>query len=333
MTRTTTRRTVLTGGATLLAGRAAAQQVTTLRLYSANYEASATTLGFEVSRRTGGRYEIEPITGFDRLEAELGKERAAGGEPALLQGVRSGELDLVVCSAGQLGDYVPETQVFFVPFLFRDYGQARAVLDGPIGQDILGKLAAHGMVGLAWTEAGLQYVVNSKRPIRTPEDLKGLRFRVGVNAIIIEAFRTLGVDVVPMPWSKATLDALAQGAVDGMTQDIDGIVNFEIFRSVKYLSLTGHMYIPAAIFMSKAAYDRLSETERQAFTEAAQLAGQAERKLTDDAEAAGLARLLSVGMKINADVDKAAFRAALAPAYAKWREQFGDLIDRIQAYQ
>jgi tripartite ATP-independent transporter DctP family solute receptor len=290
-------------------------------------------LAAEVPRRTGGRCEIEQIIGFDALEAALGKERAAGGERALLEGLQSGELDLVICSSNFLGDYVPEAQVFFIPFLFRDYAHARAVLDGPIGQDILGKLTAHGMVGLAWTEAGFRYLVNSKRPIRSPENLKGLRLRTPQNAIVIEAFRTLGVDVVPTPWGKAVLDALAQGALDGMEQDIDGIVNFEIFRWLKYLSLTGHMYVPAVILMSKAAYDKLSETERQAFAEVAQLAGQAERKLIDDAEAAGAARLLGVGMAINADVDKAAFRAALAPAYAGWRQQFGGLIERIQAYQ
>ena len=85
--------------------------------------------------------------------------------------------------------------------------------------------------------------------------------------------------------------------------------------------------------MSKAAYDKLSDTDKQAFAEAAQLASQAERKFNDDADAAGLAQLLSAGMKINADVDKAAFRAALAPAYTTWRQQFGGLIDRIQAYR
>jgi TRAP-type C4-dicarboxylate transport system substrate-binding protein len=80
-------------------------------------------------------------------------------------------------------------------------------------------------------------------------------------------------------------------------------------------------------------FDKLSEADRQAFIEAAQFALQVGRKGNDDDEAEGLAQLLSVGMKINDDVDKAAFRATLAPAYAKWREQFGDLIDRIQAHE
>jgi TRAP-type transport system periplasmic protein len=171
MTPTTTRRALLAAGTMLLTGSAAAEQATTLELYSLNFEPDAAMLAAEVPRRTGGRYQIEPIIGFDGLEAALGKERAAGSEVELLKGARTGELDLVIVTWA-IGDYVPEANVFLLPFLFRDYGHARAVLDGPIGQDILGKLPAHGLVGLAWTEAGFRYVANSKRPIRGPEDLR-----------------------------------------------------------------------------------------------------------------------------------------------------------------
>ena len=136
-----------------------------------------------------------------------------------------------------------------------------------------------------------------------------------------------------MPWGGALLDALARGALDGVEATVRTIWDFEVFRSQRYLSLTGHIYVPAVTVMSKAAYDRLSEADRQAFVEAARLAGQNGRADNDDLEAAGVANLLSAGLEINADVDKAAFQAALAPAYAKWRERFGDLIDRIQAYQ
>ncbi len=230
-------------------------------------------------------------------------------------------------------NYVPETHVFFVPFLFRDYAHARAVLDGPIAHELLGKLPAHGMVGLSWLENASRVLVNRKGPIRTPEDLRGLRLRTPQNPVVIEAFRTLGVEVVPMPMARPVIDALAQGAVDGVESDIYSILNWELFRWTQHLSLTRHSYPPAIMIMAKAVFDKLSEADRQAFIEAAQLALQVGRKGNDDDEAEGLAQLLSVGMKINDDVDKAAFQAALAPAYAKWREQFGDLIDRVQAYQ
>ena len=136
-----------------------------------------------------------------------------------------------------------------------------------------------------------------------------------------------------MPMARPVIDALARGAVDGIEEDIDSITNWELFRWAPYLSLTRHVYAPGVILMSEAAHDRLSEADRQALVEAARLGAQAARKFDDDVEARGLARLLGVGVKINTDVDTAAFRAALAPAYAKWREQFGDLIERIQAYQ
>lgn len=330
MTPTTTRRALLAGGAILLASRAAAQQVTTVRLYSLNFEPDAAMLVAQVPKGTGGRYQIEPIIGFDGLEAALGEERAAGSEVELLKGARSGELDLVIVSWA-IGDYVPEANVFLLPFLFRDYPHARAVLDGSIGQDILGKLPAHGLVGLAWTEAGFRYVANSKRQIRGPEDLKGLRLRTGKTPVLIETFRTLGAEAVPMPMARPVIDALAQGALDGVETDIDSVMNWEMFRWAQYLSLTRHAYAPAITVMSKVAYDRLSEADKRAFVEAARLGAEAMRQFNDDVEADGLARLLSVGMQINADVDTAAFRAALAPAYTKWREQFGDLIERIQA--
>jgi TRAP-type transport system periplasmic protein len=331
MTPTTTRRALLAGGTMLLAGRAAAQQqATTLALYSLNFEPDAAMLAAEVPRRTGGRYEIEQIIGFDGLEAALGEERAAGSEVELLKGARSGELDLVIVTWA-IGDYVPEANVFLLPLLFRDYAHARAVLDGPIGQDILGKLPAHGLVGLAWTEAGFRYVANSKRPIRGPEDLKGLRLRTGKTPVLIDTFRAFGVEVVPLPMARPVIDALAQGALDGVETDIDAVMNWEMFRWAQYLSLTRHAYAPAITVMSKVAYDKLSEADRRAFVEAARLGAEAMRKFNDDVEANGLARLLDVGMKINADVDTAAFRAALAPPYAEWRQQFGDLIERIQA--
>ena len=248
----------------------------------------------------------------------------------LLKGAQSGELDLVVVTWA-IGDYVPEANVFLLPFLFRDYAHARAVLNGPIGQDILGKLPAHGLVGLAWTEAGFRCVANSKRQIQSPEDLKGLRLRTGKTPVLVEAFRLLGAEPVPMPMARPVVDAVARGDLDGVETDIDSIANWEFFRWAQYLSLTRHSYAPAITVMSKVAHDKLSEADRRALVEAARLGAEAMRKFNDDAETAGLARLISVGMKINADIDTAAFRAALAPAYAEWRRQFGDLIDQIQA--
>ncbi len=333
MTPTTTRRALLAGAAVSFAGSAAAQQSTILKVYSQGYEVDTAALAFEVPRRTEGRYNIEQIVGFDMLEVALGKERAASGEQALIGGARSGELDLIVISSAWLGNYIPETQVLSIPFLFRDYAQARTVLDGPIGQDILAKFPSHGLIGFAWSEQGFRHLTNSKRPVRTPEDLKGIKLRTQDNPIIIEAFRTLGAEVRPMPWGQVLFDALAQGVVDGQENPIGTIVHWELYKWQKYLSLTGHIYGPAITIMSKATYDKLSDTDKQAFAEATRYSTQRSRDDVERDDGVALAQLSSsFGMKINTDIDKAAFQAALAPAYARWHEQFGNLIERIQAH-
>ena len=194
-----------------------------------SFEPDAEMLAAEVPRRTDGRYKVDRIIGFDMLEAALGTERAAGGEVALLQGAQSGEFDLVIVSWA-IANYVPEANVFLLPFLFADYAHARAALDGPVGRDILSKLPAQGLVGLALTEARFRYVANSKRPIRGPDDLRGLRLRTGKNPVLVEAFRILGAEPVPMAMARPVVDAVARGDLDGVETDIDLIGNWEFFR-------------------------------------------------------------------------------------------------------
>ena len=212
MTPTTTRRALLAGGTMLLAGRARAQQqATTLKLYSFVYEIEAAMLADQVEERTEGRYQIEQFIGFDTLTAELGEERAAGGEHALLDGVHKGDLDLTTIASVSANEHYPEMEVFDVPFMFRDYSHARAVLDGPIGQDLLAKTRSGGPLLLAWSENGFRHLTNNTGPVRTPDDVKGLKLRTPKSPVMIEAFRTLGAEVTPTPWSQAIFDMLAQG--------------------------------------------------------------------------------------------------------------------------
>src|SRR4029453_58240 len=112
---------------------------------------------------------------------------------------------------------------------------------------------------------------NSKRPIRGPDDLRGLKLRTGKNPVLVEAFRLLGAEPVPMPMARPVVDAVARGDLDGVETDIDAITNWEFFRSAHSLSLTRHSYTPAITVMSKMAYDKLSGADRRTFVEAARL--------------------------------------------------------------
>ena len=184
-----------------------------------------------MQERTEGRYQIEQIIGFDMLTAALGEQRAAGGEHALLDGVHKGDLDLTTIASVSATGHYPEMEVFDVPFMFRDYAHARAVLDGPIGQDLLAKTRSGGPLLLAWSENGFRHLTNNTGPVRTPDDVRGLKLRTPKSPVMIEAFRTLGAEVTPTPWSQAIFDALAQGILDAQENTIDTIADVRSDRA------------------------------------------------------------------------------------------------------
>ena len=176
--------------------------------------------------------------------------------------------------------------------------------------------------------------MNNKHPVRTPEDLKGLKLSTQDIPIIIKGFQTLGAEVTPRPWNWVLFDALAQGIFDGMEIDIDLIVAFESIAGRNISSLTDHIDSPAVTLMAMPVYPKSFRmpTSRRLWRPHGALHKPSAAR-TGDADTSRLAQLIGYGMKINTDVDKAVFRAALAPVYAEWRQQFGDLIERIQAYQ
>ena len=129
---------------------------------NSHYGVAIDTFAREVERRAAGRYHVQTF-----YSGALGAERES------VEAVQLGTLDLTLTSTGPLPNFVPEVAILDIPFLFRDYAHARAVLDGPIGQELLAKFPAKGLVGLAWAENGFRHMTNSKRPVNGPEDLRG----------------------------------------------------------------------------------------------------------------------------------------------------------------
>ena len=125
-----------------------------------------------------------------------------GGEREMIEAVQLGILDMVITSTGPLPNFVPETQVLDLPFLFRDYDHARGVLDGELGQELLAAVEAKGFKPLAWTENGFRHITNSQRPVRTPADLQGMKIRTMENPIHLEAFKALGAAPTPMSFAE-----------------------------------------------------------------------------------------------------------------------------------
>ena len=289
---------------------------------NSHYGVAIDSFAREVERRTNGRYKVQTF-----YSAALGAERES------VEGVQLGTLDLTLTSTGPLPNFVPDVAIIDIPFLFRDYAHARAVLDGPIGQELLAKFPAKGMVGLAWAENGFRHMTNSKRPVNVPEDLRGLKMRTMENPIHIEAYRQFGILPTPMAFTEV-FTALQQGTVDGQENPLSVITAAKLDQVQKYLSLTVHVYSPAVFLMNKAQWDTLSDADKQAFRDAATEGVKANRARVDDDERKAVADLRARGMTVVENVDKEKFQAALAPAYADFGRRFGQAnIDRIRNYR
>lgn len=278
------------------------------------------TLAKEVEKRTNGRYKIQTFYGG-----------ALGGEREATEAVQLGTQELTWTSTGPLPNFVPEVKILDVPFLFRDYAHARAVLDGPIGQDMLKKFDAKGFKALAWGENGFRHMTNNKHAVVNPDDLRGLKIRTMENPVHIQAYKGFGLIPTPMSFTEV-FSAMQQGTVDGQENPLSVITANKFEQVQKYLSLTGHVYSPGIFLMNKEAFDKLSPADKQAFLDAAKVAAKANRDRVDQDEKTAVKDLRSKGMQVTENIDKSKFQAKLTPVFADFEKQFGKAnLDRIKA--
>jgi len=281
-----------------------------------------TTFADEITKRTEGRYKIEQYP-----------NSALGGEVEMLKAVQLGTVDLAFITGAPLPNFVSDVGVFNIPFIFRDIDHAHAVLDSPIGQSYLEKFRDKGLVALAWGENGMRHITNSKHEIRAPEDLKGLRLRLPQSDVMLTGFKALGADVSPLPFPQL-YGALQSGQFDGQENPIATIQSSKFNQVQKYLTLTGHVYDPAILFISIDDFDALSADDKRSFIEAAKLAGEASRKFAAAAQAKGVSALAQAGMQVVNDVDRSKFAAAMASANPEFDRRFGsELISKIREYR
>lgn len=314
----------ITAAAWLLPLGASAQTPIEIRIgyalaTTSHYGAGATAWGEAVEKGTGGRYKFKHFA-----------SSALGGEREMLEGLTLGSLDAVILSTGALGNFVPEVGVVDIPFLFRDAKHARMVLDGPVGEELLARFSSRGFQALAWGEQGFRHLTNNRHAVQSPDDFKGLKIRTMENQVHIAAFKTLGALPTPMAWPEV-VTALQQGTIDGQENPISVIVSAKLAQSQKYLTLTGHVYSPAVLFVSKKLWDGLSAADKDVFLKGAKAGGVAMRAYVDNVEDKGTAELKAAGMQVVSGLDHAAFQRALAPAYKQYESRFGAaLIERIR---
>ncbi|WP_426956924.1 TRAP transporter substrate-binding protein DctP [Muricoccus radiodurans] len=286
---------------------------------ASHYGAGVNGFKESLERATNGRYRVVAQRNDNEREA--------------IESVQIGTVECYLGSTGPVGNFVPETRVFDVPFLFRDYAHARGVLDGEIGQQVLSRFSARGLLGVAWMENGFRHLTNSRREVHQPGDIRGMKVRTMENQVHMRAFTTLGALPTPMAFSEL-VPALQQGTVDGQENPIPVIVANNLNQVQRYLTLTGHVYSPGILICNPDVVARMSAADRAAFNAAAVAGRDANRaKVTADEES-GIAALRARGMTVTTEVDRAAFQTALASAFQQYeREMDGALLRRIRDWQ
>jgi len=266
-----------------------------------------------------------------RLSIQMYPSMQLGGEKEMIEQAQVGALAIARISVGPMGPIVPELNVFNLPFMFRDDAHMEKVIDGPIGDEMLKKLSNSkaNLIGLCWMNAGTRNVYNSKKPINSVEDLKGLKIRMMGNPVFVDTMNSLGGNGVAMGFDQL-INAMQTGVVDGAENNYPTYESGQHYRYARYYSKTGHLMIPEILVFSKKIWEGLSKEDQALISKVAKEAQQEERKLWYDREKESLKKMVEAGAQVNDVKDKAAFQAAVKPVWDKYGGQYADLIKRIQ---
>jgi len=267
-----------------------------------------------------------------RISIQMFPSMQLGGEKEMIEQAQVGALAMARISVGPMGPLVPELNVFNLPFMFRDDAHMEKVIDGPIGDELLKKLSDHptaNLIGLAWMNAGTRNVYNSKRPVRTIDDLKGLKIRMMGNPLFIDTMNALGGNGIGMGFDQL-INALQTGVVDGAENNYPSYASGQHFRYAKYYSLTGHLMIPEILVFSKKVWNTLSKEDQDLIMKFAKEAQQEQRTLWYAREAESIKQVREAGAEIIEIKDKKPFQEAVKPVWDKYGAQHAALIKRIQ---
>jgi TRAP-type transport system periplasmic protein len=275
-------------------------------------------MGKLIEQRTGGRIKIKVFP-----SAQL------GAETQTIENTQMGTLDIDRVSCAPLTEFSKKIGVFSMPYVFRDYAHFRKVLDGPIGDEIGKELESAGMKVLAYYDSGARSFYNTKRPINTPDDLKGLKIRTQKSRVMTDLVNALGAAATPMSFEEV-YTSLQTGVIDGAENNIPSYVSTNHYEVAKYFSLNEHARVPDIVLLSMKTWNKLPPADQKIIMDAAQKSEKEQSRLWTEYENKSMATLKTAGVKINTP-DQTPFREKVKPMYEQYRADFGDLIVRIQA--
>ena len=254
---------------------------------------------------------------------------ALGSETQVLQQIQLGTTQMAVCTTGPIESFVPEIKALEMPFVFSSYESADKVLDGPVGQELAKRFNKSGFVALAFLDNGFRNITNSKRTIKTPEDVKGLKIRTMEAPTHLAIWRAIGANPTPMAWPIFT--QLQQGVIDGQENPIAVIYAAKLVEAgQKYLSLTRHVYSALVFVANKAFMDGLPPQERKIIQDAARTAALQGRNFIRSNEAKQLSELKTAGMQVEEKPDLGAFRKATLSVINSTTGDTRKLLEQIE---
>jgi len=274
-----------------------------------------------VTQRTNGRHRIRVF-----------HSRQLGEENQTIEQTRVGAIDMNRINVGPMGNITPILNVLALPFLFRSVDHLYKVVDGPIGDEILGALESSGLIGLTFYDSGARSIYTTTRPVHAIDDLTGLRLRVQQSDLMDRMIKSLGAEPVGLAYGQV-LTALQTKLIDGAENNWPSFVSANHYKVARYYTATQHTMSPEVLIMSLRAWADLSAEDRMIFREAAKQSSQYMREQWLDWEQRSQRLAIESGVSVISNVNRKPFEDATKPLRDTMRAdpRFRSLIERIEA--
>ncbi|MGG1662411.1 TRAP transporter substrate-binding protein DctP [Brevibacillus sp. NRS-1366] len=297
-------------------------------------------LNLSIPEPEGAKFDIAAKAFKEELERLTNKQMSVkihynntfGGEREVFEMMGLNSLDMGLISAGPMGNWVKEFNMFDLPFLFNDLDHAHAVLDGDLGDELAQKFEQAANVKiLGWMENGFVSTTSNK-PIQTVNDVAHMKIRVQENEVQIDTWKAYGADPTPMAWTEV-FTALQQKVIDGHSNSPATIKSSKIYEVQSQVTLLEDRFSPAPLAISKAKFESLTPEQQEAVKQAAKYAVPIGRKANQDKIDEAVAFFKENGVTV-ATPDKESFKAKVESVYEKWAPQIGkEMIDKVRNYK
>ena len=285
--------------------------------------AAVEAMGDMLEERSDGRICVEVFH-----SAQLGEEKDT------IEQTQLGVIDLNRVSLGPFNNIIEETKVFSLPYIFRSVEHMHNVVDGEIGDEILGEFSNHDLVGLAYYDGGSRSFYNSQKPITSIKDIEGLKFRVMQSDVFVDMVDALGGNATPLPYGEV-YSSIQTGVIDGAENNWPSFESSGHYEVAGYYTLDQHLIVPEVLVMSKMKFDSLSEEDQALIRQAAKDSMPIMREQWAAREKASEEKVRAAGVEIVENIDKTPFIEAMDVVYEKHvtSDKLKDLVTRIRAVE